>query len=88
MEKVSISDVLVLCREKEVKAVDLRFTDLFGSWRHTTIPMNHFSADSFEEGFGFDGSSVRGWQSIHESDMLMSRWLRLPSWILLPTFRH
>lgn len=64
-------DVLVLCREKEVKAIDLRFTDLFGQWRHTTIPMAHLKADSFEEGFGFDGSSVRGWQSIHESDMLM-----------------
>lgn len=64
-------DVLVLCREKDVKAVDLRFTDLLGKWRHTTIPMNHFTNESFEEGFGFDGSSVRGWQSIHESDMLI-----------------
>ncbi len=64
-------DVLVLCREKDVKAVDLRFTDLFGRWRHTTVPITHLTNESFEDGFGFDGSSVRGWQSIHESDMLI-----------------
>jgi glutamine synthetase len=68
---VTPRDVLVLCRERDVRAVDLRFTDLFGHWQHSTIPASRLTAESFEEGFGFDGSSIRGWQSIHESDLLM-----------------
>ncbi len=64
-------ELLAFCREKDVKAVDLRFTDFPGSWQHTTIPIGHLSEDSFEDGFGFDGSSIRGWQSIDESDMLI-----------------
>lgn len=64
-------EVLVLCREKNVKAVDLRFVDLPGVWQHFTIPVDKLNEDVFEEGLGFDGSSIRGWQSIHESDMLV-----------------
>jgi glutamine synthetase len=64
-------EVLVLCREKNVKAVDLRFIDLPGLWQHFTIPVDKLNEDVFEEGLGFDGSSIRGWQSIHESDMLV-----------------
>ena len=65
-------EVLAFCREKDVKAVDLRFTDFPGLWQHTTIPVGHLSEDLFEDGLGFDGSSIRGWQAIHESDMLLA----------------
>ena len=65
------AEVLRLCRENDVKAVDLRFVDLLGTWHHTTIPVKKLDEDVFEEGLGFDGSSIRGWQAINESDMLM-----------------
>jgi glutamine synthetase len=64
-------EVLALCREKEVKAVDLRFTDFLGAWQHFTIPVGKLEEDTFEDGLGFDGSSIRGWQAINESDMLL-----------------
>jgi len=64
-------EVLALCREKEVKAVDLRFTDFLGAWQHFTIPVAKLEEDTFEDGLGFDGSSIRGWQAINESDMLL-----------------
>src|SRR5262245_6418905 len=64
-------EVLALCRENDVKAVDLRFCDLLGSWQHFTIPVGKLEEGVFEDGLGFDGSSIRGWQSIHESDMLV-----------------
>lgn len=63
-------EVMAMCRQKDIKAVDLRFTDLFGTIQHFTIPVSRLSEDVFEDGFGFDGSSIRGWKSIHESDML------------------
>lgn len=64
-------EVLALCREKEIQAVDLRFMDFPGTQKHFTIPAKILAESSFEEGFGFDGSSMRGWQSINESDMLV-----------------
>jgi glutamine synthetase len=64
-------EVLALSREKQVRAVDLRFADLPGSWQHFTIPANMLEEATFEEGLGFDGSSLRGWQAINESDMLV-----------------
>lgn len=64
-------EVLALCRQREIRAVDLRFTDLTGAQRHFTIPAEQLGENSFERGFGFDGSSMRGWQAIHESDMLV-----------------
>jgi glutamine synthetase len=64
-------EVLALCREKDVKAVDLRFCDLLGTWQHFTIPVGKLDEGVFEDGLGFDGSSIRGWQGIHESDMLV-----------------
>src|SRR5205085_3222490 len=64
-------EVLALCREKDVKAVDLRFTDLLGTSQHFTIPVGKLDEGVFEDGLGFDGSSLRGWQGIHESDMLV-----------------
>lgn len=63
-------EVMAMCRQKDVKAVDLRFTDFFGLQQHFTIPVGKLSEDVFEDGFGFDGSSIRGWQAINESDML------------------
>lgn len=64
-------EVLALCREKDVKAVDLRFMDFPGIWQHITIPVGRLDEDLFEDGVGFDGSSIRGWQAINESDMLI-----------------
>ena len=64
-------EVLALCREKDVKAVDLRFMDFPGLWQHFTIPVSKLDEDVFEDGLGFDGSSIRGWQAINESDMLV-----------------
>ena len=67
----SPQEVLVLCRERDVRAVDLRFTDLFGRQHHTTVPVGRLVEKAFEEGFGFDGSCLRGWQALDESDMLL-----------------
>ncbi len=68
---VTPKEVLALCREKDVKAVDLRFMDFPGLWQHFTIPVSKLDEDVFEDGVGFDGSSIRGWQAINESDMLV-----------------
>jgi len=68
---VTPKEVLALCREKDVKAVDLRFMDFPGLWQHFTIPVGALTEESFEEGLGFDGSSIRGWKAINESDMLV-----------------
>jgi glutamine synthetase len=62
---------LALIREKEVQAVDLRFMDFPGLWQHFTVPADALDEAVFEEGLGFDGSSIRGWQAINESDMLV-----------------
>ena len=64
-------DVVKLCEEEKVQFVDLRFMDLPGLMQHFTVPVSELSEDVFEEGIGFDGSSIRGWQKIHESDMLV-----------------
>ena len=63
--------VLALIREKEVRSVDLRFMDFPGLWQHHTIPAEELTEETFEEGKGIDGSSIRGWQAINESDMLI-----------------
>ena len=65
------TDVMALIESKQIKAVDLRFVDLPGLWQHFTVSTKEFSADIFEEGIGFDGSSIRGFQQIQESDMLL-----------------
>src|SRR5215208_4508575 len=64
-------DVLKLAEQKKVQFIDLRFMDFPGLWQHTTCPVGELSLDSFDQGFGFDGSSIRGWQAINESDMLL-----------------
>ena len=64
-------EVLDFAKEKQAKQVDLRFTDLPGLSHHVSYPISELSEESFEEGFGFDGSSIRAWAVIHESDMLL-----------------
>ncbi len=64
-------EILALIREKEIRAVDLRFMDFPGLWQHFTIPADALEENVFEDGLGFDGSSIRGWQAINESDMLV-----------------
>ena len=71
MPSPSPREVLALCREREIRAVDLRFMDFPGTQKHFTIPVTALTEKSFEDGFGFDGSSMRGWQAINESDMLV-----------------
>ena len=63
--------VLDMAKEKNVSVVDIRFMDFPGIWQHFSVPICELSVDSFEEGFGFDGSSIRGWQPINASDMLV-----------------
>ena len=63
--------VLDYAAEQSAKFVSIRFTDLPGSWHHLTYPIHQLTEDSFEEGFGFDASSLRGWAAINESDMLL-----------------
>lgn len=64
-------DVLKLAEEQGAKVVDIRFMDFPGVWQHFTVPVSELDESSFEDGFGFDGSSIRGWQPIHASDMLV-----------------
>src|SRR5262245_47573006 len=64
-------DVLKLAKEKGAKIVDLRFIDLPGLCQHFSIPVSELSEGIFEDGLGFDGSSIRGFQTIDESDMLL-----------------
>ena len=63
--------VLALAAKNNAKILDLRFIDVPGIWQHVSYPIDELSEDSFKEGFGFDASSIRGWASIHESDMLL-----------------
>ena len=65
------SEVIQLAKEKEIQIVDLKFTDLPGMWQHFSVPVSELTEDLFEEGSGFDGSSIRGFQAIDESDMLL-----------------
>ncbi len=68
---MSVKEVLKFASDEKAQYVNVRFTDLVGAWHHLTFPIEELSENSFEEGFGFDGSSLRGWASIHESDMLL-----------------
>jgi glutamine synthetase len=65
------NDVVDLIEKNGIQIVDLRFTDLPGLWQHFSIALPEFTLDLFTEGIGFDGSSIRGFQEIHESDMLL-----------------
>ena len=64
-------EVLDMAKENGTKMVDLRFMDYPGLWQHFSVPIRELEESSFEDGYGFDGSSIRGWQPIHASDMLV-----------------
>ena len=65
-------DVLKIVQDEAIEMIDLRFTDIPGLWQHFSVPPRALNADSFAEGVGFDGSSIRGFQEIQESDMLVN----------------
>jgi glutamine synthetase len=64
-------EVLKFAKESKAACVDLKFLDFLGTWQHFTIPMSELNEGLFDEGSGFDGSSIRGWQPINASDMLI-----------------
>src|SRR3954452_25414459 len=65
------SDVSKLIKDREVKLIHFKFTDLPGSWQHFTTTLAEYNEDIFTEGLGFDRSSIRGWRAINASDMLV-----------------
>src|SRR6202022_5041765 len=69
--KADAQSVIDLAHKQGLKIVDLKFIDLIGTWQHFSIPVQELSKDLFSAGIGFDGSSIRGFQHIHESDMLL-----------------
>src|SRR6187401_3276462 len=85
MEKRSSNDVLKLAKDAGVEIVDVRFCDLPGLMQHFSVPAHELTADVFEEGLGFDGSSIRGFQEIQESDMLL---IPDPSTAVIDPFRQ
>src|SRR5258706_1285494 len=68
---MSANDVMKMIKDKEVKFVDLRFTDTRGKEQHVSVPVKAFTMDKFESGHAFDGSSIAGWKGIESSDMLL-----------------
>jgi glutamine synthetase len=71
MDAKDPKDAIELGKKNEAVMVDLKFIDLIGKWQHTSVPFHRLTSDAFEEGFGFDGSSIRGFQPINQSDMLL-----------------
>jgi len=65
------NEIMQFIKEQEVQFIDVKFCDLLGTWQHFTVPVSEMSKDTFKDGFGFDGSSIRGWQAIDASDMLI-----------------
>ncbi len=70
-ETSPVDKVLKFAKDNKIQFLDLKFMDFPGQWQHFTVPIGQLEASSFEDGFGFDGSSIRGWKSINESDMLI-----------------
>src|SRR3989442_14274472 len=68
---MSVKDALEMAKKNKAEIVDLKFVDVPGLWQHFSIPATELSGEIFEEGLGFDGSSIRGFQSIDESDMIL-----------------
>src|SRR3981081_2763852 len=69
--KTSPREVIERAKAEGVEVVDVRFIDLPGTWQHFSVPIGELEVDSFTDGLGFDGSSIRGFQAINESDMLL-----------------
>lgn len=81
-------EVIAFAKERGVRMVDLKFTDLPGMWQHFTVPMSQLNLQMFEEGLNFDGSSIRGWRAINESDMTVipdSRTAKIDPFMEVPT---
>src|SRR5437879_9663742 len=70
-KEMTARDVVAYVKEHGIKMVDLKFVDVPGTWQHTTIPASQIEEKTFVRGIGFDGSSIRGFQAIEESDMLL-----------------
>jgi len=70
-KEMTAQDVVAYIRDRGIKMVDLKFVDVPGTWQHTTIPASQVDDKMFKRGIGFDGSSIRGFQAIEESDMLL-----------------
>src|SRR3990172_938095 len=68
---MTAKEVLKFVKENKARMVNMKFLDFIGIWQHFSIPVSQLNEDVFEEGLGFDGSSIRGWQPIHASDMLV-----------------
>src|ERR1700761_4283375 len=81
----SAAEVIDFATERGVEMVDLKFVDLPGTWQHMTLPLRALDIDDFEDGLGFDGSSIRGFQEIQESDMLL---IPDPNTAVLDPFRQ
>ncbi len=64
-------EAIAMAKENGARVVDIRFMDFIGIWQHFSVPLSELDESSFDDGFGFDGSSIRGWQPIHASDMLV-----------------
>ena len=71
MTTKTAKEVIAWAKDLKCKVIDLKFVDLLGSWQHYSICWSEFHEDLFEQGNGFDGSSIRGWKAINESDMLL-----------------
>jgi glutamine synthetase len=68
---MSPKEVLEFAKKNDAKQLDLRFSDIPGLWHHVSYPISELDEEVFEEGYGFDGSSIRAWATINESDMLL-----------------
>lgn len=68
---MTAQEAIKFAKEKGARMVDLKFCDMLGTWQHFTIPISGLDSEIFEEGLGFDGSSIRGWRGIEESDMVV-----------------
>jgi glutamine synthetase len=71
VEYLTFEDILDFCKDRHIEFIDLKFIDMPGVWQHYTLVINQLTEDLFTLGVGFDGSSIRGFQKIHESDMLL-----------------
>ena len=65
------SEIRAYCEQHAIRIADLKFTDLIGTWQHLSVPVSQLDDEAFEVGLGFDGSSIRGFQQINESDMML-----------------
>jgi glutamine synthetase len=71
MRQRTPSEAIEFARDHKASVVDIKFLDFPGTWQHFSVPFEALTEESFQEGFGFDGSSIRGWRNINESDMLV-----------------